>query len=236
MNMNNGVINGPSPRQATVVTIIGYLMMFGTAFASLGIMPGLFVADDAARTAQNILANRLLFGVAIVAYLINFTGDLLAAWGLYELLKPVNASISMFVAWLRVAFAAMGLAILTNLVTAHRLLTAPVAASFLGQGERELRAQLAIASFNWQFSFSLIFFGVYLLAQGGLIYASKIMPRWLGALLMLDGAVWIVMSSGPYLWPDIHFGPLFYFTFAELLLPVWLIGWGLRRAATGGDG
>jgi hypothetical protein len=33
------VISGPSPRQAAVVTIVGYLMMFGTAFASLGIMP-----------------------------------------------------------------------------------------------------------------------------------------------------------------------------------------------------
>ncbi len=227
--MTNEGISGPSPRQAAIVTIVGYGMMFGTALASLGIMPRLFVDEDAAKTAQNILENRQLFGVATVAYLVNFTGDLLAAWGLYELLKPANASISMFVAWLRVAFASMGLAILTNLVTAHRLLTAPAAAKLLGQGERELRAQLAIASFNWQFSFSLIFFGVYLLALGWLIYRSKIIPRWLGAVFMLDGAVWILMSSGPYLYPGVSFGPLFYFTFAELLLPVWLIGWGVRK-------
>lgn len=227
--MSDESISAPSPRQAAVVTIVGYVMTFGTAFASLGIMPRLFVAGDAAKTAQNILDHRQLFGVAIVAYLVNFTGDLLAAWGLYELLKPVNASISMFVSWLRVAFAAMGLAILTNLVTAHRLLTAPAAAKLLSQGERELRAQLAIASFDWQFSFSLVFYGFYLVALGWLICRSKIIPVWLGALFMVDGAVWIVISSGPYLYPAARLGPLFYFTFAELLLPVWLIGWGMRK-------
>lgn len=215
-------------RGPAIVTVVGYVMMFGTAFASLGIMPRLYVGDDAARTAQNILGNRALFGVAIVAYLVNFTGDIVGAWGLYELLKPVNASISMFVAWLRVAFAAMGLAILTNLVTAHRLLTAPAAAKLLGEGQRELQAQLAIATYNWQFSFSLIFFGVYLIALGWLIYRSGYMPRWLGVLLALDGLVWIVMSSGPYLYPGARFGPLFYATFAELLLPLWLIARGLR--------
>ena len=46
---------------AAAVTVVGYVMMFGTAFASLGVLPRLYVADDAAKTVQNIAANQRLF-------------------------------------------------------------------------------------------------------------------------------------------------------------------------------
>jgi hypothetical protein len=132
------------------------------------------------------------------------------------------------VSGLRVVFAALGLSILLNLVTAHRLLSSAALLKVLGEAERNSRVQVAIASFDWQFSFSLIFFGVYLILQGWLIYRSRSIPKWLGIALALDGAIWILIGSGPYLLPGVSFGPLFAVTFIELLLPVWLVGFGLR--------
>jgi hypothetical protein len=200
----------------------------GGPFASFSILPRLFVADDAARTFQNIAANQGLLAAAIFAFLINFIGDVVAAWGLYLFLRPVNASVSMFVAWLRVVFATVGLAAVSNLVTAYRLVTWPAALAALGQNQLDAQVHVAIGAFTSQFAFSPIVFGAYLVMLGWLAYRSGYVPRWLGIVLQVNGAGWIVMEAGPYLVPGIHLGFLFVATFGELLLLVWPVGWGTR--------
>ena len=169
-----------------------------------------------------------MFVAAIFAFLINFIGDVVAAWGLYLLLRPVHASISMFAAWVRIVFATVGLAALMNLVTAHRLVTRPAALAALGRSQLDAQVHVSIGAFNSQFAFSLIIFGVYLLLLAWLIYRSGYAPRWLGILLAIDGAGWIIMEAGEYLLPGVKLGFLFVATFGELFLLVWLIGWGTR--------
>lgn len=78
----NEILHGPRLRHAAVITLAGYVMGWGVPFASFSILPRLFVADSAAQTAQNVVAHQGLFAVAIVAFLINFLGDVVAAWGL----------------------------------------------------------------------------------------------------------------------------------------------------------
>jgi len=168
----------------------------GVPFADFGVIPKLFVADNAAKTAQNIAAYHGLFVAAIFAFLINFIGDVVAAWGLYLLLRPVNASTSMFLAWLRVVFATIGIAATLNLVTAHRLVTRPNSLTALGQDQINAQVHVAIGSFNSQFAFSLIIFGVYLMMLGWLIYRSGCIPKWLGIVLAIDGAGWIITAGG----------------------------------------
>lgn len=90
------------------------------------------------------------------------------------------------------------------------------------------QVQVAIGSFNSQFAFSLIIFGVYLILLGWLVYRSGHIPRWLGVLLVINGAGWSIMEAGPYLLPGINLSFLFVATFGELILLVWLIGWGTR--------
>jgi len=230
---DTGFLGGPRLRQAAVVTLFGYVMGWGVPFASFSILPRLFVADDAARTAQNVVAHQGLFAAVIFAFLLNFLGDGVAAWGLYLLLRPVNAAVSMFVAWLRVVFATLGLAAVLNLVTAHRLLTRAAALGALGQKELDAQVHVAIGAFSSQFAFSLIIFGLYLLLLGWLIYRSGYLPRWLGIVLAVDGAGWTIMEAGPYLLPGIDLGFLFVTAFGELIFLVWLIGWGTRLSDPG---
>jgi hypothetical protein len=45
---------------------------------------------------------------------------------------------------------------------------------------------------------------------------------------VINGAGWIVMNSSRYLLPGIDLGFLFVTSFGELILLVWLIGWGTR--------
>jgi hypothetical protein len=226
--MTEGVVREPQLKHAAMISVLGYVMSSGVPYASFSLLPSLLSAQSAATTSQNILAHRGQFVFVIFAFLINFIGDIVAAWGLYLLLRPVSASISMFLAWLRVAFAALGIAAVQNLVTAYRLLTRASALSTLGQGMVDAQVQLAVSAFNAQFAFSLILFGVYLVLLGWLAFRSGYVPKWLSVLLAIDGAAWVIMESGPYLWPGVDLGFLFVATFGELFLLIWLIGWGTR--------
>jgi hypothetical protein len=225
---DEGIIPDPRLRHAAIVTVIGYVTGWGVPWASFTALPRLFVANDAAQTTLNLVANQGEFVAVIFIFLSNFIGDILAAWGLYLLLRPVNASISMFVAWLRVVFAALGLAAVQNLVTAHRLLTRPAELTALGRNQLDAQVHVAISAFNSQFGSSLIVFGVYLVLLGWLIYRSGYVPKWLGIVLVINGLAWIIKQSGPYFLPAANLDLLFIATSGELILLVWLIGWGTR--------
>jgi hypothetical protein len=60
------------------------------------------------------------------------------------------------------------------------------------------------------------------------IYRSGYIPKWLGIVLVVNGLAWIVKQSGPYFMPAANLGFLFVAAFGELILLVWLIGWGTR--------
>src|SRR6185369_17898239 len=80
-----------SLRTSALIAGLGLLLMVLAApFAELYVYPKLIVSGDAAETENNIMANKTLFTAMIFAYLITFICDVLVAWALYVLLKPVN--------------------------------------------------------------------------------------------------------------------------------------------------
>jgi hypothetical protein len=70
---------------------------------------------------------------------------------------------------------------------------------------------------------ALTVFGIHLALLGYLIYRSGYMPKILGILIALDGVGWIVNDLKPYLYPNANLGWFFVLSFAELLLPLWLL-------------
>jgi len=169
----------------------------GVPFASFSILPKLFIADDAAKTSQNIVANQGLF----VAAIFGFPDQL--HWrrsGRVGPLPAPPASQRVDLDVRRVAAARV------HRRSARRRSKlgdrAPLAhAAGRPDGARAKSAQrqvhVAIGSFNSQFAFSLIIFGVYLIMLGWLAYRSGYLPKWLGIVLAIDGAGWEHHGSGP---------------------------------------
>ncbi len=86
-----------SLRKAARVAGFGLLIMAILGpFAEFFVLQRLIVPGDAATTANNIMANELLFRFGIVGWLIVLICDVVVAWALYVLLKPVNKSLSLF--------------------------------------------------------------------------------------------------------------------------------------------
>jgi hypothetical protein len=61
-----------------------------------------------------------------------------------------------------------------------------------------------------------------------LVYRSGYIPKWLGVVLAIDGAGWIITEARPYVLPQADLGFLLFTSFGELVLLAWLIGWGTR--------
>jgi hypothetical protein len=165
--------------------------------------------------------------MAITGYFINFAGDILAAWALYILLKPVNKSISLLACWLRIIYTLVSLSALLNLVTVLAITKHPEQydASFLNN-------QLAMLfdAFSNGWGLGYILFGSYLCLLGSLIFRSGYMPKWIGIYVMVAGLGWLINSLRPLLYPEFHidFTVVSIAGAGELVLMVWLFTKGLR--------
>jgi hypothetical protein len=225
-NRNGGL----TLRQAALIAGFAYLLMPVT-YAEFSIMPKLVVMGNIERTAQNIIAHGRLFFSAILCYLITLILDVVIAWALYVLLVPVNRALSLLAAWFRLIYTAVALFALLHLVTAYRLLHTPDYLTYFGSVQLNGMVLLALNSFRYDWSISLMIFGVHLILLGYLIYRSSYIPRIIGILLAIDGLIWLINPMKPYLYPSAHLGFLFSITFIELILPLWLVirGWKIQE-------
>ncbi|RPJ83233.1 MAG: DUF4386 domain-containing protein, partial [Acidobacteria bacterium] len=85
-----------------------YLAAMALSMFTQVYVPGqIIVSGDAAATARNLVASQGLFRAGIVVDILIFVSDVVIAWALYELLKPVDESLARLGAFLRVADAAV---------------------------------------------------------------------------------------------------------------------------------
>jgi hypothetical protein len=199
------------------------------ALAQALLLPRLVADGDAAQTTENIIAHPGIFHGALVAMAVNFAGDVVSAWGLYYLLAPVSRSLSLLAAWTRLVYTAAGVAALLDIVSVRALVCGGTYAKLLGADRLHAEVALAIDRFNVGFGFTLLIFALYLLLLGGLMLKARHIPKVLGALILLDGAGWLVSRMGAYFFPTFPLGFVSVTYYAELVFMVWLLVWGLRR-------
>ena len=197
------------------------------------ILGGFVVTGNAVATANNILANPTLFRFAVLLSVSGVAFHL--AWGLlmYELLQPINRTIA------RMALLAVIITSALQAVTAL-LQVAPLLVLESDRQATEL-AYTFLKLNTAAFQIDLVFFGLWCLLTGYLIWRAEFMPRILGALLMVDGIGWIL-----YLWPPLatQVFPIIAVAagLAELPMQFWLIVFGinserwLRQAANKSGG
>ena len=115
----DGVI---SRRRVALTAGVSLLLMAVLApLALFGVLQTLVVPTDATATFDNIVASQGLFRSGIAAFLIVIMLDVVVAWALYVLLAPVNRTLALLTAWLRLAFAAVFGSTLVSLLDAAQL-------------------------------------------------------------------------------------------------------------------
>ncbi|HYK52066.1 MAG TPA: DUF4386 domain-containing protein [Candidatus Eremiobacteraceae bacterium] len=223
--------DGLSLKQAALTVGLAYLLN-PVPYAEFNIYPKLVIPGNIAQTVANISANHGSFLLMIGFYLVNFIEDIIIAWALYLLLAPVNRSLSLLAAWLRLMYTAVALYGMFNLVTVYRMVTTPEFLTNFGASQFDAQIDLLIHTFRYDYSFAIcVIFSLHLILVGYLIIRSRYLPWWLGGLIVIDGAGWLVSNLAPYLYPNANLGYVMITAFGELVLMLWLLvfGWRLKQ-------
>jgi hypothetical protein len=222
---------GIALRHAALIAGLGLLAMSVLApVAFFAVFPRLIVAD-AARSAQLIAGHQGLFLAGIACDLVTFIADVVVAWALYALLRPVQPAVSMLAAWFRLVYATVAIVALTRLVTVLRLVRTPDYANTFGAPQRDAQVDLLLSSFRWEWGVSMLFFAVHLLLLGALVWRSRYLPRVLGVLLVVNGIAYGIDCVKPYVAPGVRLPWLPVLFFGEILFMLWLLVRGRRLDA-----
>jgi Domain of unknown function (DUF4386) len=223
-----------SPQSKARAAGIAWLITFITGAFAMFIGGRFVVNTDAAATATNILANEFAFRLGTAGNLIATVCYLVATLLVYELLKPVNRTVSLIAAFFSLLGCAVG-AIVSLLNFAP--LTLLGGAFYLSAFNIEQLQALTLTVFRFAAranEVGLIFFGLHIFLVGYLILKSTFLLRFLGVLLMIGGICYFGNSFASFL--EISFvSKLFPLILmpafvAELLLTLWLIVKGVNVA------
>ena len=216
-----------SPRPRARITGVVYLFYFLTAVLGVFFMGGIVVDGDAAATATNLLAHESLFRLGLATGLVATAGYIALTALFYGLFKPVNRSLSLLAAFFSlVGCAILAFASLFQIAPLVVLGGSPYLSVFKVEQLRALA--LMFLELNTQAgNICVVFFGVYCLLIGYLIFRSTFLPRLLGVLMALAGLGWLTFLSPPL---ANHLSPynLVLGFLAELALMLWLLVRGVN--------
>lgn len=224
-------------RNMTKIAGIGYLVIFISGFfANFFVLENSFVASDAAATSNNIMNNEMLFRYGTFSFLIMVIADVLLAWPLYVLLKPVNKHLSQFSSWLRLVNGTIFGVALFNLFNVIQILGDSNYTSLLEPNQVHAHVMLLLNAFDYTWLIGLVFFGMHLFVMGYLVIKSNYIPKIIGVLLMVAAAGYLADSFAHFLLTNYEdYSSIFEMivvipgVLGELSFTLWILIKGIRK-------
>jgi uncharacterized protein DUF4386 len=209
-----------SPRSRARIAGVVYLLFFLTA-----VLGGVFTPA----TANSILAHESSFRLGYALTLISTACYVAVAALFYQLFRPVSRSFALMAAF----FSLVGC-----VITAVQSLFQLASLVVLGGGQyssvfnvKQLQALAQMfLDLNLQAGYvAIVFFGVFDLLIGYLIFRSTFLPRILGALMAVAGLGWLTFLLPPLANSHYLSLPIDILGFlAEVALMLWLIVMGVN--------
>jgi hypothetical protein len=229
MNKDNLTTSECTLRKSSVTAGIGLLLMaILAAVANFNALQNLVVNSDAAATYSKIMNATGVFRLGICFFIIVSILDIVVAWALYVLFKPVSKGLSLLAAWLRIVYAAIFAISLNNLLQILHLLSGADYLKVFEADQLKAQVMLYVEMFQSGWNTGLIVFGLHLLILGYLVFTSKCFPKFLGILVFIAGMGYMIDSFGKLFLPGYSM-TIAMFTFAgEVLLIFWLFWRGIR--------
>jgi hypothetical protein len=176
------------------------------------------------------------FRLGLVVALLSAFLFLMAAWGLYVLLRPVDENLALLFLVLNAVGVAIQCASMLPLISALLLGDGAGRMQAFSGAQVEGLAYLSIDVYKTGFVTAQLFFGMWLFPLGYLVYRSGFLPKILGVLLMLDGVAVLIWFLQALLLPDhpaIRYPGLAVSFIAEVGLALWLLVKGVKVVDAG---
>lgn len=225
-----------SPRNPGRVAGIWYLLLVILGPVRLMYIPGkLFVSGNASATAGNIAAHETLMRFGIASDIVCGVILVFLTLALYGLFKDVDQQLAVLV----VIFGGIMPAVIdfVGVVCDLGALRAVRGAPFLAVFEKPQLDALALLFLNlrdYQNTAAETLWGVWLLPLAILVYKSRLLPRFIGVWLFINGIDYILLSLIGVLLPQYQATVFNYsqpLLAGELILMLWLVIKGAKPAA-----
>ena len=176
----------PNKKTARLAGLFFLLMIVFGLFAELFFRQKVFVPNDAAATVSNIMANGFVYRIGIVSDIFMSLSYLFTALALYQLLVSVDRNLAQ----LMVLFASAGCVLLLsnilNELAPLSLLSAGTESGVFTDGQLQFMVMSSYDTFNHGYMIGQVFFALWVLPLGLLIWRSKFIPKAFGVLFLVE--------------------------------------------------
>lgn len=221
----------PNKKTARLAGFLWLLMFVFGPIAQI-IRSKLFITDDMVATANNIMTNEFLFRIGFVSDLMMMIIYVLLPLALYKLLSMVNKNL----ATIMVIFVILGTSInMINLLNEFVSLHLLNGANYLSVFEFNQLQALSMLSYDLYlhgYEIANIFFGLWLIPLGLLVYKSGFIPRVLGILLVVGGCGLFLNVFIHFLFPGYEIVSTILLipqTLSEFIFLIWVLIRGINE-------
>jgi hypothetical protein len=222
----------PNKKTARLAGMFFLMMVVFGLFAEMFFRQKLFVANDAAATAGNILSNVFLYRAGIASDILMSLSYLFTAFFLYRLLASVNKNMAAAM----VVFAAAGsIMLLNNIQNEFAPLTILSGNEYLGafnSSQLQSLAMLSYQSYGHGYVIGQVFFALWVLPLGALICRSGFIPKAFGVLFFTESVLALLAVFVHFLIPSEPIETILLVPgiIAEFSFVVWLLIFGINKS------
>lgn len=213
-----------NPKKTARIAGLLYMLLIPLGvFGMLYVPNTLFVPGDIAATVSNIMANQSLFRSSIVSALLTQVVQIFVVLYLYKVLKPVNKTHALYMVVFILVAVPIAMLNELNQFAVLLLLNSQDYLKFFTLDQMQVQVALFLDLRLTGIFIAQIFWGLWLLPMGYLVFKSGYLPRIIGVLLIVACFGYLIDSFLFFFVPD--FGITFSeFTFlGELLMTLWLL-------------
>lgn len=212
---------------------LSYLLLVITFPYGIMYVPSkIMVRGDAVATANNILANEFLFRTGIAGHLISQVIFAFLALVLYRLFKQVNEHQAKLMVALVIVQIPIAFLIEAFRITSLMILKGEVLKALEPEKLADM-AMMFLKIHGYGISTIAVFFGLWLIPLGQLIYKSGFMPRILGVLLIIGGIAFTIDGFTFVLFPNYRaftsLPALIFSALGEVSTMLWLLIKGVKK-------
>lgn len=193
----------PNKKTARVAGLFFLIMVVSGIAAEILFRQKLFITSDIVTTANNILSNEFLYRAGILSDMLMSLSYLITALVLYKLLSSVNKNMAAIMVVLTTAGSVLLLFNILNELAPLYILTGNDFLSAFTSIQRQSLAMLFYNLYQHGYMIGQIFFSLWVLPLGILIYKSRFMPKILGILFAIETIFGLTTVAVHFLMPNV---------------------------------
>ena len=189
-------------RTARIAGLLYLLMAVFGVIAEIFFRQKLFVAADIAATANNIVSNTFLYRIGITSDIIMALIYLLTALALFKLLSPVDKNMAGAMVVFTTAGSVLLMFNVLNEIAPLYILSGNDYLSTFDPGQLQSLAMLFYNLYQHGYMIGQIFFALWVLPLGVLIYKSGFIPKVFGILFVIETIFGLLAVIVHFLMPN----------------------------------